>query len=258
MESASGEHATVTIQPDGLPAVEEAQKPPTTELRVQLGGHMVPFRWVLSWARHDCNVCHGGGRVTRLAPKTGQDFCACASSRAERELKAYLASLAKPVDVDPPARTPDAREQERITRKVDGLQRQLDALESEFGARKVRFDQGIEALVNDGKSHAIAVQDHSSSAIGASAHVEVLRGAIKDAEKRLAELRSALGNEIESMEAAERGRAMADSMLFDVSEEIQRRRVRFEKDNAGLRAEVDRARRRLNHAQALYGIKDPA
>lgn len=252
--AAETERATASIHVDpeapapGLNAVSADQE------RVDLGGYMVPLRWALSWARGDCTDCSGQGFIMRAGQKGVRLLChRCVIPRATRKLGEHVRASAAPRAIALAPAAPDADEEARHARKVAALRRNYHELEDELTRRGVKHSQAV-LREREGLATAItAEQDGSSRVLAQTVRTETLRATVAALEEQLAEKRLALTGAETALEAERKTHDAAAATHFRLERPIRQADERFEKDTAGLRGEIVKARRRLDMALARNG-----
>lgn len=240
--------AITEVDPSALPP----SSPTGGEERVVLGRYSVPLRWALNWGRGDCRECSGKGWIERVDQRGVRVLChRCVIPRATRALNAQVQRAdAHQVPLDPPHPALDAKELERHERKVTSLRRQLNDLEDRLTRHGVRHATAVDDQRRAVGALVISEQELSSLVLAQTVRAENARAAVKDTEEILVRHREAqVGAEAKlsalrvEHEAVAMKRAAGEGPLLRAEERLAR-------DTAGLRKEIERARRRLNMALA--------
>jgi DNA repair exonuclease SbcCD ATPase subunit len=262
--STSAPPEPVSVEP-AAPGTPTPQ--PEGEERVLIGRYSVPLAWALSCGRGDCRDCSGKGWIERVDQRGVRVLChRCVMPRATRRLDEQMRA-AQQLHVPLAAPGPDAAEQERHQRKVSALRRQLAELEDELTRRGVRHERAVEAERQACGALIAAEQEASTRVLVQSVKVDTLREEVVALEKELGEevmalekeiatRRRALNGSIELLASLRREHETAQAQRAALESPVQRADERFQRDTAGLRKEIARARRRLDLALARWSPRE--
>jgi hypothetical protein len=262
----AGALAPIEVDPSALSA-PPAEPATSDEPRVSIGRYLVPLRWALSWSRGDCRDCSGKGWIERVDQRGVRVLChRCVMPTATRKLKEQMrAASPQMVPLAPPA--PDPREVERHERKVAALRRDLGNLEDELTGRGVKHLRAVEAqrqacgaviAAEQELATRVLVQTVKADTLGEEvvALEKELGEEVMALEKEIATRRQALNGAIELLASLRREHETAQSQRAALESPVQRADERFQRDTAGLRKEIARARRRLDLALARWSPRE--